>query len=267
MISPPVSEGHSVTSPGTYASRRCSATASRHGSPPRSRAVPPSPRSRPSSTRIVVVLPAPFGPRKPCTSPAATDRSRPVQRHGLAEALAQPGDFDSVHGRDPTLNLKTTEYRNGEAPAARGSHARRQSDEAGQAPSAEAPPTRAPASATSDHASEDAPGIRDPASGPDGNGTAGSRDAGAVRAFIEGFTGLLTQAGFPRTPARIFVALLTSDSSRLTAAELGEILQTSPASVSGGVRYLIQVGLVTAEGEPGSAPPALPHAGRTCGRR
>ncbi len=121
-----------------------------------------------------------------------------------------------------------------------------------QAPSAEAPPTRAPGSATSDHASEDAPGIRDPASGPDGNGTAGSRDAGAVRAFIEGFTGLLTQAGFPRTPARIFVALLTSDSSRLTAAELGEILQTSPASVSGGVRYLIQVGLVTAEGEPGS---------------
>lgn len=119
-----------------------------------------------------------------------------------------------------------------------------------QAPSAEAPPTRAPGSATSDHASEDAPGIRDPASGPDGNGTAGSRDAGAVRAFIEGFTGLLTQAGFPRTPARIFVALLTSD--WLTAAELGEILQTSPASVSGGVRYLIQVGLVTAEGEPGS---------------
>jgi predicted transcriptional regulator len=122
----------------------------------------------------------------------------------------------------------------------------------GQAPSAEAPRTRAPASATSDHASEDAAGTRDPASGPDGHGPADSRDAGAVRAFIEGFTSLLTQAGFPRTPARIFVALLTSDSSRLTAAELGELLQTSPASVSGGVRYLIQVGLVTAEGEPGS---------------
>ena len=78
------------------------------------------------------------------------------------------------------------------------------------------------------------------------------RDPAAVRAFIESFTSLLTQAGFPRTPARIFVALLTSDSSRLTAAELGDLLQTSPASVSGGVRYLIQVGLVTAEGEPGS---------------
>jgi len=81
---------------------------------------------------------------------------------------------------------------------------------------------------------------------------AASRDPAAMRAFIERFTGHLAQAGFPRTPARIFVALLTSDSSTLTAAELGDLLQTSPASVSSGVRYLLQVGLVTAEGEPGS---------------
>jgi predicted transcriptional regulator len=81
---------------------------------------------------------------------------------------------------------------------------------------------------------------------------ASQRDPAAVRDFIERFTGQLAQAGFPRTPARIFVALLTSDSSSLTAAELGHLLQASPASVSGGVRYLIQVGLVTAEGEPGS---------------
>jgi hypothetical protein len=85
-----------------------------------------------------------------------------------------------------------------------------------------------------------------------GSTAAGRRDAAAVRSFIEGFTGQLVQAGFPRTPARIFVALLTSDSSSLTAAELGALLQTSPASVSGGVRYLVQVGLVIAEGEPGS---------------
>jgi DNA-binding transcriptional regulator GbsR (MarR family) len=73
-----------------------------------------------------------------------------------------------------------------------------------------------------------------------------------VRQFIERFTAQLTLAGFPRTPARIFVALLTADSSSLTAAELAELLQASPASVSGGARYLTQVGLVTAEGEPGS---------------
>jgi DNA-binding transcriptional regulator GbsR (MarR family) len=78
------------------------------------------------------------------------------------------------------------------------------------------------------------------------------RDPEAVRAFIERFTGLLVLTGFPRTPARIFVALLTSDSSRLTAAELADLLGASPASVSGGVRYLLQVGLITAEGERGS---------------
>ena len=78
------------------------------------------------------------------------------------------------------------------------------------------------------------------------------RDPVAVRAFIERFTTQLCQAGFPRTPARIFVALLTSDASTMNAAELGDLLQISAASVSGGVRYLLQVGLVTAEGEPGS---------------
>jgi DNA-binding transcriptional regulator GbsR (MarR family) len=78
------------------------------------------------------------------------------------------------------------------------------------------------------------------------------RDPAAVRQFIERFTANLTQAGFPRTPARVFVALLTADNSTLTAAELGDLLQASPASVSGGARYLVQVGLITAHGEPGS---------------
>jgi predicted transcriptional regulator len=89
----------------------------------------------------------------------------------------------------------------------------------------------------------------DEAAGPGGEAV---RDPAAVRSFIERFATHLTQGGFPRTPARIFVALLTSDSSRLTAAELGEILEASPASVSSGVRYLLQVGLAAAHGEPGS---------------
>jgi DNA-binding transcriptional regulator GbsR (MarR family) len=110
-------------------------------------------------------------------------------------------------------------------------------------------------------------GSSDPASpaggpGPTGSGASAAsaesrgagarRDPAAVRQFIERFTALLVQTGFPRTPARIFVALLTSDSSSLTAAQLANLLQTSPASVSGGARYLIQVGLIVAEGEPGS---------------
>ena len=40
-------------------------------------------------------------------------------------------------------------------------------------------------------------------------------------------------------PARVFSALLATDSGRLTAAELAERLQISPAAVSGAVRYLI----------------------------
>jgi DNA-binding transcriptional regulator GbsR (MarR family) len=73
-----------------------------------------------------------------------------------------------------------------------------------------------------------------------------------VGRFIERFAGILFESGVPRMPARVFVALLTADSDRLTAADLGAILKVSPAAVSGAVRYLIQVGLVSGAGEPGS---------------
>jgi predicted transcriptional regulator len=111
----------------------------------------------------------------------------------------------------------------------------------------EKPPASA-AAAAEDGASDGAltpPGLVDGA-------TKALRDPAAVRQFIERFTSHLVQTGFPRTPARIFVALLTADSSSMTAAELAEVLQASPASVSGGARYLVQVGLIVAEGEAGS---------------
>ena len=78
------------------------------------------------------------------------------------------------------------------------------------------------------------------------------RDGAVVRQFIQRFGSLLADAGMPRMPARIFAALLTTDSSRLTAEELAGLLQVSPAAVSGGVRYLIQVGLASRETQPGS---------------
>jgi DNA-binding transcriptional regulator GbsR (MarR family) len=70
--------------------------------------------------------------------------------------------------------------------------------------------------------------------------------------YIERFAAVLVAAGFPPMPARVFVALLITDSGRLTAAELAEVLRISPAAVSGGVRYLIQLGLVHKERVPGS---------------
>ncbi len=59
-------------------------------------------------------------------------------------------------------------------------------------------------------------------------------------------------------PARVFVALLVTDSGRLTAAELADLLQISPAAVSGAVRYLGGLGLVHKERVP-------VHGGSTTG--
>jgi DNA-binding transcriptional regulator GbsR (MarR family) len=70
--------------------------------------------------------------------------------------------------------------------------------------------------------------------------------------FIERLASALTEAGFPRMPARVFAALLATDSGQLTASELADLLRVSPAAISGAVRYLIQINLASREGEPGS---------------
>jgi DNA-binding transcriptional regulator GbsR (MarR family) len=70
--------------------------------------------------------------------------------------------------------------------------------------------------------------------------------------YVERFATVLITAGFPPMPARVFVAFLVSDSDRLTAADLAEMLQISPAAVSGAVRYLTGVGLVHKDRVPGS---------------
>ena len=62
----------------------------------------------------------------------------------------------------------------------------------------------------------------------------------------------LTQAGLPRVPSLVFSALLVDDDGRMTSAELSGELDVSPASVSGAVRYLAQLGMVRRERERGS---------------
>ena len=79
---------------------------------------------------------------------------------------------------------------------------------------------------------------------------AGSGDA--LFGYVERFASVLVSAGFPPMSARVFVALLVTESGRLSAAELAGMLRISPAAVSGGVRYLIQLGLVHKERVPGS---------------
>lgn len=70
--------------------------------------------------------------------------------------------------------------------------------------------------------------------------------------FVERFAAELVEAGMQRMAARVFAALLASDTGMLSAAELAERLQASPAAISGAVRYLSQVGMLTREREPGS---------------
>jgi DNA-binding transcriptional regulator GbsR (MarR family) len=73
-----------------------------------------------------------------------------------------------------------------------------------------------------------------------------------VLAYVERFASVLVAAGIPVMSARILAALHVTDSGRLSAAELGGMLQISPAAVSGAVRYLSGIGLVHKERVPGS---------------
>jgi predicted transcriptional regulator len=78
------------------------------------------------------------------------------------------------------------------------------------------------------------------------------RDDDAVKRYTEQFGNLLAETGWPRMAGRVFAAILSSVDGRMTAAELSEQLQASPAAVSGAVNYLLQLRLATREREPGS---------------
>lgn len=78
------------------------------------------------------------------------------------------------------------------------------------------------------------------------------RDPAELSRFVERFAQQFVDAGMPRIASRIFVALTATDSGRLTAAELADLLRSSAGAISGGVRYLIQVELIRREREPGS---------------
>jgi DNA-binding transcriptional regulator GbsR (MarR family) len=77
------------------------------------------------------------------------------------------------------------------------------------------------------------------------------QDDDALR-FIEQFALLLADGGIPRMAARVFACVLADDAAQLTAGELAERLQVSPAAISGAARYLIQVDLLTKAREPGA---------------
>lgn len=73
------------------------------------------------------------------------------------------------------------------------------------------------------------------------------RDPEVVFAFQERLTELSIATGCPRMVARVLSRLLTTDSGRLTSAELVRQLQVSPAAVSTAVRWGEEQGLIVRE--------------------
>lgn len=69
--------------------------------------------------------------------------------------------------------------------------------------------------------------------------------------FVERFAAAMVASGIPRMPARVFALLLSRDDGSATSAELATELKASPAAISGSVRYLIQLHLITKAHRPG----------------
>ncbi|MFF4117171.1 GbsR/MarR family transcriptional regulator [Streptomyces sp. NPDC001714] len=70
------------------------------------------------------------------------------------------------------------------------------------------------------------------------------RDAEAVAEYEETLTTVFMQSGTPKMMARVLACLCISDAAGLTASELVQRLQVSPASVSKAVAFLEEQGLV-----------------------
>ncbi|MEU8384651.1 MarR family transcriptional regulator [Streptosporangium sp. NPDC048865] len=76
------------------------------------------------------------------------------------------------------------------------------------------------------------------------------RDPRAVHALEERFTAAMIATGLPRMTARVLTCLCTTDSGSLTATELVQRLQVSPASVSKAVGDLERHELIRRERDP-----------------
>ncbi|MBB6567549.1 helix-turn-helix domain-containing protein [Kribbella sandramycini] len=68
--------------------------------------------------------------------------------------------------------------------------------------------------------------------------------------YAEQFAAIMVDGGLPRMAARVLARLYTADGRSVTAAQLAEALQVSPASISKAIGYLEQVGLLHREADP-----------------
>jgi DNA-binding transcriptional regulator GbsR (MarR family) len=83
--------------------------------------------------------------------------------------------------------------------------------------------------------------------GPQAPPQVSGRDPEAVREYEDVFTTLLMASGLPKMMSRVLTCLTTTDAGSLTASELVQRLQVSPASVSKAITFLESQGLVRRE--------------------
>ncbi|MFI7178530.1 MULTISPECIES: GbsR/MarR family transcriptional regulator [Streptomyces] len=152
------------------------------------------------------------------------------ERQAIAEGLGQGLSYTDIAGRlgRPISTVTREVARNGGPTAYRADAAHRATT--GRARRRKQP--TAPAAATT-------------AGGMHG------RDPEAVLELEEQFTAMMVATGLPRMTARVLTCLYVTDGGSLTATELTERLQVSPASVSKAVGELEQQELIRRERDPG----------------
>ncbi|WP_328941899.1 helix-turn-helix domain-containing protein [Streptomyces sp. NBC_00250] len=97
--------------------------------------------------------------------------------------------------------------------------------------------------ATERRARRKQPAVRDATVLPQAHG----RDAEAVQAYEEVFTTVMMQSGMPQMMSRVMSSLCLADTGSLTASELTQRLQVSPASISKAITFLEGQGMVRRE--------------------
>lgn len=83
--------------------------------------------------------------------------------------------------------------------------------------------------------------------GPQAPEQAYGRDTEAVREYEELFSTVMMASGMPTMMARVMACLTLTDSGSLTASELAQRLQVSPASISKAIAFLDSQGMVRRE--------------------
>ncbi|MFD6974277.1 DUF480 domain-containing protein [Streptomyces sp. NPDC059979] len=152
------------------------------------------------------------------------------ERQEIGEGLREGLTYTDIAGRlDRPISTVTREVARNGGPAAY------RADAAHRATTGRARRRKQPAAPTTPPAVSDAHG----------------RDPKAVLELAEQFTEMMIGTGLPRMTARVLTCLYVTDGGSLTATELAQRLQVSPASVSKAVGELEQQELIRRERDTG----------------